>query len=561
MHHFFFVIQLIWWNRVILKKPYAFLIKRFRIIHLILSFLIGFVIYRTTLIIRFFMDYVKNNYNSNIILGLGETYAPSYLFIILLIIILLSGAIYYLLRHKNKPTRVYLCMIIYYIISFVILIYIKSVLGSLVEELISARLSRSIRDLSMIYIIPQIIFFIISIIRTVGFDIKKFNFQSDLKEMHYGFEDSEEVEVNINLNSYKYKRKFRRSMREFGYYIKENKLFVIIFLSIVAVALVVSGIKNRHVNYDQSYRTGREFTYNGLNIAILDTMVTNLDYHGNILNKGYYYVVLKVHLVNNTGYTRSIDFNQFNLTYGDKIIKPTLSDSSYFIDFASENVISSFTHKTDKTFALVYKIDEKDAHKGYKLDIYNGTVITNKESVTKHIYVSLKTKFINDLKLNGNYKLGEKVTFEDTYLANSYLKVDQYEINKTYFYTYEKCYKDSCNIYDDAIAAKNDSKRLGNYILTLHIDYFIDDTSNYGISNSLISSFAENFVQIQYKVGDKVYSDEYYNVTPTYNTKFLAFEVNKDIKNASIIQAIVIIRNQKYIINLKSWHVKKNIIQ
>lgn len=537
---------------MILKKPYAFLIKRFRIIHLILSFLIGFVIYRTTLIIRFFIDYVKNNYNTNVILGLRETYTPSYLFIILLLIIFLSGAIYYLLKHKNKPTKVYLFMIIYYVLSFTILLYIKSILGSLVEELISARLSRSIRDLSMIYIIPQIIFFIICIIRTVGFDVKKFNFQSDLKEMHYGFEDSEEVEVNINLNSYKYKRKFRRSMREFGYYIKENKLFVIIFLSIVGVILISAGIKNRHINYDQSYRTGKTFNYNGTNITILDSMVTNLDYQGNILDKGYYYVVLKLKLVNNSGYTKTIDFNQFNLTYGSKIVKPTLSDSSYFVDFASENVVTSFAHKTDRTFALVYKIAENDAHKGYKLDIYNGTVTNNKKTVTKHIYVSLKTKFIKDLKLNGNFKLGEKVSFEDTYLNKSYLKVEQYEINKTYFYTYEKCYKDSCNIYDDAIVAKNDSKRLGNYILTLHIDYSIDDTTNYGMSNSLISTFADNFVKIQYKVGEKVYSDEYYNVTPAYNTKFLAFEVNKEIKNASVIQAIVIIRNQKYIINLKS---------
>ncbi len=537
---------------MILKKPYAFLIKRFRIIHLILSFLIGFVIYRTTLIIRFFIDYVKNNYNTNIILGLGESYAPSYLFIILFIIILLSGAIYYLLRHKNKPTKVYLFMIIYYILSFIMLFYIKSILNGLVEELISARLSRSIRDLSIVYIIPQVIFFVICIIRTVGFDVKKFNFQSDLKEMHYGFEDSEEVEVNINLNSYKYKRKLRRSMREFGYYIKENKLFVIIFLSIIGIILVITGIKNRHINYDQSYRTGKTFNYNGVNITVLDTMVTNLDYRGNVLSDGFYYVVLKVKLVNNTGYTKTIDFNQFNLTYGSKVVKPTLSDSSYFIDFASENVVTSFPHKTDKTFALVYKINSSDSHKGFKLDIYNGTVTNNNETVTKHIYVSLKSKFIKDLKLNGNYKLGEKVTFDDTYLNKSYLKIEQYEINKTYFYTYEKCYKNDCNIYDDAITAKNDSKRLGNYILTLHIDYYIDDTTNYGESNSLVSNFADNFIQIQYKVGDKIYSNEYYNATPAYNTKFLAFEVNKDIKEASVIQAIIIIRNQKYIINLKS---------
>lgn len=42
--------------------------------------------------------------------------------------------------------------------------------------------------------------------------------------MNYDFSDSEEVEVNINLNSYKYKRKIRRSLREFTYYLKENKL-------------------------------------------------------------------------------------------------------------------------------------------------------------------------------------------------------------------------------------------------------------------------------------------------------------------------------------------------
>ena len=95
-----------------------------------------------------------------------------------------------------------------------------------------------------------------------------------------------------------------------------------------------------------------------MQLTVEDSIVTNLDYKGNIIKNGYYYVVLKVNLKNNSGLTRKIDFNQFNLSVGGTLVKPTLSMSSYFIDYASENVISEFSHKTDKTFALVYEIND-----------------------------------------------------------------------------------------------------------------------------------------------------------------------------------------------------------
>ena len=77
-------------------------------------------------------------------------------------------------------------MILYYILLFIGLMYIKSKLGNLAEELLSTKLSRSLRDFSIISIVPQVIFFVFCFIRTIGFNIKKFNFQSDLKEMNYG---------------------------------------------------------------------------------------------------------------------------------------------------------------------------------------------------------------------------------------------------------------------------------------------------------------------------------------------------------------------------------------
>ena len=537
---------------MILKKPYAFLIKKFRIIHLILTFLIGFVIYRSTLIVNFFIEYIKNNYKSSVLLGLGSVYTPFYLFFTVLVIVLLSFAIYYLLKHKNKPIKLYLFMILYYILLFIGLMYIKSKLGNLAEELLSTKLSRSLRDFSIISIVPQVIFFVFCFIRTIGFNIKKFNFQSDLKEINYGFEDSEEVEVNINLNSYKYKRSIRRALREFIYYLKENKLFVIIILSIVAVVLIIFLIKNKPINYDKTYSTGKQFTYNDVQFTINDSMITNLDYNGNILEQNSYYVVLNVSLSNNSGITKHIDFNLFNLIYSNKNIKPILSESSYFIDYAPENVISSFAHRTNKTFALVYKIDAKDINKRFKLDIYNGSVYNKKEYTSKHIYVRLNPKKYINVSLLGNYKMGEKIKFNDTFLGNTSLKIKNYEINKTYFYTYEKCFKNNCDVYDDVITVPYTQQRHNNYILTLNIDYIIDENTLYGKSNTLPSIFADKFIKIKYKVNDIIYTDDFINVTPAYSNNFLAFEVNKNINSASIIQVIITIRNKMYIINLKS---------
>lgn len=537
---------------MILKKPYAFLIKKFRLIHLVLSFLIGFILYRSVLIVKFFIEYIKNNYKSSVLIGLENVYTSSIFFIAILLVLALAISIYYLLKHKNKPTKLYLFMIIYYVFLLICLIYIREVLSGLSEELLSAKLSRSIRDFSIVITAVQLIFLVFSIIRAIGFDIKKFNFKSDLREMNYDFSDSEEVEVNINLNSYKYKRKIRRSLREFTYYLKENKLFVTISLGILAFILIILFIKNRNINYNQSYKTGKVFTYNNMQLTVDDSIVTNLDYKGNIIKNGYYYVVLKVNLKNNSGLTRKIDFNQFNLSVGGTLVKPILSMSSYFIDYASENVISEFSHKTDKTFALVYEINEKNRNSGFKLDIYNGTVRNKKDYTTKHIYVSIRPKKISDLKLNGNYALGQKVTFDDTYLGNTILKVQSYELNKTYFYTYEKCFKDNCNAYDDAITVPFTASRHNNYILTLHINYTPDGDMLYSKSNTLPRRFANDFMTIQYKVDDKVYSNNSINVTPDYQKDFIAFEVGGEIVDASVIQAIITIRNQKYIINLKS---------
>ena len=46
---------------MIFKKPYAFLIKNFRLFHLILAIIMGYLVYQTNLLSSFFKEYLVNN--------------------------------------------------------------------------------------------------------------------------------------------------------------------------------------------------------------------------------------------------------------------------------------------------------------------------------------------------------------------------------------------------------------------------------------------------------------------------------------------------------------------
>ena len=87
---------------MILKKPYAFLIKNFRLIHLILTGLIGYLLFRTFNLYNFFSRYVENVYAT---LGdaLPSNYITVFMFLVSIIIIVFSLAMFLLMQKKDKP--------------------------------------------------------------------------------------------------------------------------------------------------------------------------------------------------------------------------------------------------------------------------------------------------------------------------------------------------------------------------------------------------------------------------------------------------------------------------
>ena len=267
---------------MIVKKPYAFLIKYFRIIHLLLLVPIIYLINKTRSIVSFFKVYVANNYSTNI-LDITGKYINIFMYLFILIIIFVALAIFLLMRQKKKSTKLYISIIAYYFLLFILIIVAHSIMASMESDVISAQAARAYRDISQVAILPQFFFLIYMIIRGIGFDIKKFDFANDLKDLEISEADKEEVEVSLNLEGYRIKRKIRFFVREFIYYVKENKFI----FSIIAIIIGFFVIRLLYINIfikNQSYVISDQMNHQNFNIKISDSILTNLGYDGSVIS-------------------------------------------------------------------------------------------------------------------------------------------------------------------------------------------------------------------------------------------------------------------------------------
>ena len=229
---------------MILRRPYAFLIKHFRLIHLILFALLAVITYNASTVLNFFKDYITANGNMEI---LSSNYINVFIYIAPIIIIGLSILIFYLMKYKDKPRLYYIILIIVSILCTGVYTYLYLNIRSLETTTVSARIIRLYRDIARSNFYVLFVMCIPTLIRGLGFDIKKFNFSKDLKELNLSEEDSAEVEVSIDVSSNGLKRTGRRTLRELKYYYVENKFFINIILGTLILILVMVFPFNKYV--------------------------------------------------------------------------------------------------------------------------------------------------------------------------------------------------------------------------------------------------------------------------------------------------------------------------
>ena len=90
---------------------------------------------------------------------------------------------------KNKERKLYIFTCLYYILLFIYFIFIYNTLSNIQINSLNIEQVRTIRDISLIVLIPQVIMTFIHLGRACGFNLKQFDFKKDLEELQIDTSD------------------------------------------------------------------------------------------------------------------------------------------------------------------------------------------------------------------------------------------------------------------------------------------------------------------------------------------------------------------------------------
>lgn len=534
---------------MVFKKPYAFLIKYFKLINIIICALTGYIAYRAFSIINFFSDYILNNYSGNYYPGFADSYINPFVYLILIIILIGVIGIYLLFTYKKKPKKWYLVSMIYYIAFIVFLIFIKKTMVTLEETIITAETARFYRDLSVIIFMPQIPLIIMFLLRGLGFNIHKFNFESDLRDLEIEEKDNEEVEIVFKKDSVKLRRNINRFFREFKYYVLENK-FIVSIISIALLCVIVFFIfKALPEIIDRNFNQGESFSIKDLKYKIEDSIITNIDYKGNYIDKEKYYVVIKVRIENPTGENIKLDYNNFRLIVNDEYVYPTMDKGKNFVDYARDYYTEIIKANSNSIYSMVYEIDEKDLKKNYEIKIYNGTKLLDNLLVGSHNFIDISPIVINKVSNAGTFNQGEEINFINSNLGDTTLKLSNAKLTNRYIYDYEYCTKVACNNYKGIVGV--DYTKNNSTLIVMDYEFKIDETVPFYNHSSDINTFVKSFIKVRYIKDKKTAYGEVKNVTPSNLKGQIVIETTNEIERSEELEIAIIIRNKEYLVKIK----------
>ena len=397
---------------------------------------------------------------------------------------------------------------------------------------------------------PQIPLIISFILRGLGFNTKKLNFEKDLKELEISEQDSEEIEITLKKDDVKLKRNIHRFFREFKYYVKENK-FIFIILCVIVISLLIFGIyKSLPTIVDRNYNQGDNFIINNLNYKIEDSIITNLNYKGDYLDNKKYYVVVRMTVENTTNDSVVLDYNNFRLIVNNKYIYPIIDKSRNFIDYASDYYSEEIKANSNNTYSIVYEIDESELKKNYKIKIFNGSTVEKKLKIAKYNYINITPIVINKIIKEQAINLNEEISFLNSNLGNTKLTLSNAIITDKYYYNYNYCVKENCSNYKDIINIDytvNDTT-----LIVMDYKYEIDNTVPFYKYSKSINTFAKTFMKVKYldNNNEEVYAD-IKEVTPNKLKDKIVIETTNEIKNSNQVEISIIIRNKEYSVRIK----------
>lgn len=531
---------------MILRKPYAFLIKHFKLIHLILAILSCYCIFRTKTLLDFFNDYVITMVN---VIGqdLNQLLIPTFYKVVPLCIILVTLIILIVMIIKKKPYAFYIFNIIVYVFVFIVILYVGTGIEAMTTHLIDAKTARLLRDFSMLAFLVQFASFPIILIRAIGFDIKKFNFKEDIIELDINEDDREEFEVNISLDKNRIIRNIRRRIRFLIYSYKENKsLYNLSFLGAFVAIIILVGIS--YFNIIPTISQNSYFSGNGLMLNITDSYLVNTDYQGNILDEDNFYLLVRLK-VKSTGVARELDIATTKIVIGNYSYTPISKYKERFFDFGTiyqgEKISNQYEDKV-----LVYEIPKQLVNNSMVFYYLNKNSFNIKDGF-QSVNVKLNYQDLTGVISKEKIYLGSSLDFNDSILNDFKIQITDYDIQDKFKINYDFCISKECFSSSEYLKPNLNT----NYEKTLlKLTGFLNyENQIQGIYD--LYDFIESFGKICYTIDGslKIQSIDSNQIVSkkAKDLNNIYIEVPKEIQNSDSIFIVFTVRNKVYQYYLK----------
>lgn len=516
---------------MILRKPYAFFIKIFKPIHIVMSVMIMYLIYISNNILRFFSNYINS---PNDVMGenIKQELISTYMYIIPVVSIVLSLIFLGIMYNKKKPFTFYIVNIFSSLVILIINIYTLNFIGIMEKSITPIKIVKLNHDLILISMILQIILFIFLMIRGLGINFKKFNFDSDINKLNISESDKEEFELSINVDFDDAKRRRKRKIRELKYLYKENKIIInliILFILVLATTASIYIVLNlKKVNTE-----GIVYNMNKFNIKINKTLILNESFNGKKLTDNYLIVVdtsLQSNLNNISLFLKDFSLQVEDITFSvQKKYTNDLADLG--ISYDETNLNSEY-----QNFIFVFEVPIKYIKSDFDF-VYN-----QEGRKTK---IRIKPQNIVSEKINISKKITEKINFIDS-IGDISFNIKNIDIQDYYSIKYNYCVsKNDCLLSTEYIRPTI-NENFDKTILKLEVEYF----DNSDLNTKGFYDFFSRFGTVYYKNGGSWYNQrikfEELRSKKTNNKNNIYIGVNSDIKKAESIKIVFDIRNSRY---------------
>lgn len=523
---------------MVFRKPYAFLIKNFKKIHIFIFLLCIFIYLKVNSMTSFIKDYIQfGTYSASL-----ESFSSKtgiFFYLAVLLVIVSSVLLLVLLRKKDKPWKIYLAYIGEYSFLLISVILVSKYFSSYSTQT-SISGVMIYKDMLNICKYIQYVIFGLLIIRICGLDIKKFNFTSDEEFLELSSEDQEEFEISFDLDvdQHSVKRVVNRLKRNLYYFYQEHKF--VSNIVICASVLIMVGYSYYYFGVlNKSYKQGVGFDAGIYHITIKESYITDKDYAGNKIEKGNKFVILVMNIKNN--YTKKVEPNlsRFHLMNGASDKTFTTYYNTYFTDLGSpgDSKLSLASGK-EREFYLVYKVKENLDNNRFVL--YYQELGGKRGSYLRKIKLNIID--LSEIGDAGIYKIEDKIEFRYASSLKKEIVINNIEMGKSFSYNRYYCTSDTiCATHQEIVNAKN-----GKTLLKLSFsssdfegEEFIDFSRDYGRIK-----YIDNRGKVRYEdVVDAIEMD--------YQGREIYLSISDEVANSNNISLIYTFRNKRYTLKIK----------